>query len=301
MTVSSPSQASNMTPESPELQKRDPASAQRAGKLVVLTGASGGIGLLVARRLLADGYRVIALCRSKPALESPDLVHVACDLGNEGSLAEAAHHLRREETVLHALIHCAGTITPSPVAEAQDDDLTAQIALNLTAPILLTRHLLPLLTSRGDGARGHIVFVNSMAAVMPLAGSAVYAASKAGLRSFALSLAQELRRSCITVSTVFPGAVQTDMLIREMQQGGSMLNYVSTPLDPDRVARSVAAQLRRPHAEIYLPAMDGIFGRLCMLAPCLLRLTLPVLGAAGRRGYRKAMAKISRTGDDRAV
>jgi len=299
MTASLPPHTSDVTTGRPDPQTHDQAFSALPGRLVVLTGASGGIGILTAQRLLAEGYRVIALCRSRPALDAPGLRHLPCDLGSTASLAEAATCLQQEGSALHALIHCAGTITPSYVAEAQDADLVAQIALNLTAPILLTRQLLPLMSLQDHQPHRHVVFVNSMAAVMPLAGSAVYAASKAGLRSFALSLAQEMRHSGITVSTVFPGAVQTEMLAREMRQGGSMLNYVSTPLDPDHVARAVTAQLARPHTETYLPAMDGIFGRLCMLAPWLLGLTLPLLGALGRRGYRRAMARMPRTGDHR--
>ncbi|MDR6183710.1 SDR family NAD(P)-dependent oxidoreductase [Asaia bogorensis] len=270
-----------------------PKQWQNERKLVVLTGASGGIGALIGQTLLSQGYDLIAVCRSTPDLDYDRTLHIACDFARTETLASVSETIEQCDRPVFALIHCAGLITPSPLAEAESAAIEAQIALNLTAPVLLTRHLLPLM-SRGaskEKAGGHIIFVNSMAAVMPLAGSAAYAAAKAGLRSFALSLAQELRPTNLSVSTVFPGAVQTSMLHREMAEGGSVLNYVSTPLNPSKVAQAVVNQLGRNRQntcrEQFMPAIDGVFGKMCMAAPALLRLTLPVLYAIGRRNYAK--------------
>lgn len=263
-----------------------PPSRDASRKIVILTGASGGIGALIAQRLVAQGHIVVALCRTPPPFESPDLRHVACDLGETGALAEACATIEDACPSVYAVIHCAGTIVPSPLSASCDRAISRQIAVNLEAPMLLTRRMLPLMRNRRDGAR--LVFVNSMAAAMPLAGSSVYAATKAGLRSFALSLAQELQSENIAVCSVFPGAVQTGMLQREMEEGGSMLNFVSTPLAPECVADAVIRLLARPRAERFLPAIDGVFGRLCMLSPRLLHYTLPLLTFLGRRGYRRA-------------
>ncbi|WP_084294626.1 SDR family NAD(P)-dependent oxidoreductase [Asaia prunellae] len=292
MTVSSPPQGTPLAANASHEPKPARDISPGCRRTVVLTGASGGIGILIARRLLDQNYRVIALCRSKPAIESELLSHIACDLGASGSLAEACSRIHEHHAPVFAVIHCAGTISPSFMATADEKDITTQISLNLSAPILLTRHLLPLMQTIDGRQKSCIVFVNSMAAVMPLAGSAVYAAAKAGLRSFALSLAQEARPRGILVSSVFPGAVQTDMLIREMKEGGSVLNYVSTPLDPDVVAKAVTDQLIRCGSERFLPAIDGVFGRLCMLAPCLLRLSLPLLRFIGKRGYLRTKTRL---------
>ncbi len=282
MTASSPLQDNS---HAPLPHAPDQGQMPERLKTVVLTGASGGIGLLIAKRLLAQNYHVIALCRSKPALETPSLTHIPCDLGLPDAVTQACALITQENKTVFAVIHCAGTIAPAPVAQADDKAIAAQIMLNLSSPIVLTRHLLPQMISAGEG---RIVFVNSMAAVIPLSGSAVYAAAKSGLRNFALSLAQEVTKQGIHVSSVFPGAVQTEMLAREMQEGGSILNYVSTPLDPDLVAKTIVSQLAHPRAERFLPAVDGLFGRFCMMNPALLRLALPLLAYLGRRGYRKA-------------
>lgn len=291
MTVSSPLPGTPLAASFPRETGHSLNALSRNRKRVVLTGASGGIGILIAKRLLALDYQVIALCRSAPPIEHDGFMHLPCDLGSPDALDKASALIGESREPVFAVIHCAGTIAPSPVAQTDERAIADQIALNLSAPVLLTRLMLPLMQTVDGPEKSRIVFVNSMAAVMPLADSAVYAAAKAGLRSFALSLAQEIRPRGILVSSVFPGAVQTDMLIREMQQGGSMLNYVSTPLDPDLVAKAVTDQLTRHREERFLPAIDGIFGRFCMLAPCLLRLSLPLLSLLGRRGYRKAMGR----------
>ncbi|WP_122048982.1 SDR family NAD(P)-dependent oxidoreductase [Asaia bogorensis] len=293
MTVSPPIQGSRPVVPTPG-SAHAPKQWQSERKLAVLTGASGGIGVLIGRILLSQGYDLIALCRSKPDLDSGRTLHIPYDLSQTETLASASETIGQFDRRVFALIHCAGLITPSPVAEAEEAMLTAQITLNLTAPILLTRHLLPHMRpgSTRSEPGGHIVFINSMSAVMPLAGSAAYAAAKAGLRSFALSLAQELRPSSLSVSSVFPGAVQTSMLQREMEEGGSVLNYVSTPLDPGKVAQAVINQLGKTRKntcrEQFMPAIDGVFGKMCMVVPALLRLTLPALHAIGRRNYEKA-------------
>lgn len=259
-------------------------SSSQERPVIVLTGASGGIGVLIARKLVSRGCRVIALCRSIPDVDDAHCIHVPCDLDDRYSVGPACDTIHQRFGSVSAIIHCAGAITPAPVEHTDDASLWRQITINLAAPALVTRHLLPAMTQGGS-----ILFVNSMAAVMPLAGSAIYASTKAGLRSLALSLAQELRPRRIRVGSVFPGAVQTAMLKQEMQAGGSILNFVSVPLAPQRVADTVVTMLDRPRSEQFLPALDGLFGRACMFAPPLLKMTLPLLTTLGRRGYRKAM------------
>lgn len=252
----------------------------------VLTGASGGIGVIVARLLLDGGYRVVALSRSVPAIEHPAFTHIAFDAADLDGLEQICAHLSRQCPSVHVLIHCSAVIAPSSVEELNVQEALRQIAVNLTAPIVLTSRFLPNI-QRG----GRIVFVNSMAAAMPLSGSSVYAATKAGLRNMALSLAQEVRSRDISVSSIFPCAVMTNMLRQEMAEGGSILNFVSPPATPEAVAREIMALVRKPKLERFFPAMDGAFGRLCMFAPGLLRLSLPILTFFGKRGYRRALRR----------
>ncbi|NHO31727.1 SDR family NAD(P)-dependent oxidoreductase [Acetobacter fallax] len=257
--------------------------------LAVVTGGSGGIGQTILLALARKGYDTVTLSRNappRPDSRTGQIRHIPCDLANADDLARVAGQLVTEGRPVQVLIHCAGVIVPGPVQSMRAEDVQRQIAINLTAPILLTSQLLPLIP-RG----GHIVFINSLAAVIPLANSAVYVASKAALRSFALALTLETKSVGIAVSSIFPGAVDTPMLRDEMAQGGSVLNFVSPPARPENIAAAVMKALRHPGQERFEPAIDGLFGRLCMMFPKLLRLALPVLTWFGRRGSARACGR----------
>ncbi|GBQ86361.1 short chain alcohol dehydrogenase [Gluconacetobacter johannae DSM 13595] len=259
--------------------------------LAVVTGATGGIGREIVALLVGSGYRVTILARggaASPGVASggpawgAHVAAVSCDLARVESIAQAAAAIVAAGDPVMLLVHCAGVISPGQGDGLCGDGVARQVAVNLTAPMLLTSRLLECMP-RG----GHVVFVNSMAGVMPLQGSGVYAATKFGLRGYALSLALDLRPRGIRVSSVFPGAVDTPMLWREMAEGGSVLNFVSPPAAPADVARRIVAVCRRPRREVFLPPLDGMFANLCLLLPGVLRLSLPLLTFSGRRGYRR--------------
>lgn len=264
----------------------DSGAARPQPPLAVVTGGSGGIGQRILSGLNRLGYDTVTLSRSAPvqSAESPVLFrHIPCDLSDPASVEQAAAGLCAEKRPVDLLIHCAGIISPGPVESASSESIVRQITINLTAPVLLTARLLPLIP-----AGGHIIFINSLAAVMPLADSAVYVAGKAALRSFALSLSLELKARNVAVSSIFPGAVDTAMLREEMAHGGSVLNFVSAPATPEAIADTVMKAVRHPGKERFTPVLDGYFGRLCMMFPGLLRLALPVLTWFGNRGSERA-------------
>ncbi|WP_265001036.1 SDR family NAD(P)-dependent oxidoreductase, partial [Komagataeibacter nataicola] len=164
----------------------------------------------------ARGYAIIILSRqARP--DSSGITTVVCDLTNNESIKQAAATIAARTAKVDVLVHCAGVITPQPVGRLDSATIASQIAVDLTAPIELTNALLPIMP-RG----GHIVFVNSMAAAFPLAGSSVYTAAKFGLRGFARALEQELRPRRIQVSSIYPASVNTPMLSQEMAAGGAV-------------------------------------------------------------------------------
>ncbi|MBE7619232.1 SDR family NAD(P)-dependent oxidoreductase [Komagataeibacter sp. FXV2] len=253
--------------------------------LAVITGGAGGIGRLVIDGLLAAGYHVIALTRqgSVPTLEhSPDVTNIRCDLGDPQALGSAADRIRTLGAPVRALIHCAGVIVPQAATSLDDRSVREQVTVNLQAPIMLTTRLLDLVP-RG----GHVVFVNSMAAIVPLGGSSVYAATKFGLRGFALSLREEVRARGIHVSSIFPGAVDTPMLQKEMQNGGSALNFVTLPVPPQQIATLILRSLRQRGRDVFVPSSDGVFGQLLLIFPALWQKLLPVMLWMGEKGRRK--------------
>ena len=172
-------------------------------KTVLITGASGGLGLALVACFLEAGWRVIANSRHPGAIS--DLVHMGAitiwgDITVQQSRNIAVNMVEAEG--LDLVIHNAGS-KPFP-----DGDAVARtIITNLIAPILFTQQLWPALKQR----KGMVVFINSLAGKAGGQGEAVYAASKAGLRGFAQSLQYEAVKDGIRVLSVFPGAMRTPM------------------------------------------------------------------------------------------
>ncbi|MFT8788931.1 SDR family NAD(P)-dependent oxidoreductase [Komagataeibacter saccharivorans] len=263
--------------ENSDLNEKKGASSRR---IAVVTGATGGIGQALVRDMTQRGYTVIILSRqSLPQM--PGVSTVRCDLTDMDSVRQAAADILGQAPQIDILVHCAGIITPQPVGQLDSVTVASQIAVDLSAPIELTNALLPAM-----GAGGHIVFVNSMAAVFPLAGSSVYTAAKFGLRGFARALEQELRPRRIRVSSIYPASVNTPMLKREMETGGSMYNFIDPPLEPEVIARRILKCCESASRETFSSVFDKLFTHACLLSMPLLNLSLPIMKMLARRGYR---------------
>ncbi|MFE8874376.1 MULTISPECIES: SDR family NAD(P)-dependent oxidoreductase [Acetobacter] len=250
--------------------------------LALVTGAAGGIGVPLVSRLVAAGYHVLALSRSGGEGEQPFITPLACDLTKPEQIEQSVTLIASLGRPVQVLVHSAGVIVPQRMGGGDTTAVATQLGVNLEAPILLTMKLLPHIPSGG-----HVVFINSMAALVPLEGSSIYTASKFGLRGFALSLAQDVRKCGIHISSVFPGAVDTPMLKREIDNGGSPLNFVTAPATADGIAAIVMRLLRCPRAEVFCPSSDGILAQLMLMMPRVWRMILPILLKKGRKGLRK--------------
>jgi NADP-dependent 3-hydroxy acid dehydrogenase YdfG len=181
----------------------------------IVTGATRGIGLEIARRLVADGTRVVMIARSDDELRAradelgPLARPVACDVANPDAVGRAAERARAElGEVPHAIVNNAGAFTLAPVESADPNDFRAAVDVNLVAPFLLVRAFLSEMRSR---ASGHIVTIGSVAdrAIYPENGA--YAASKFGARAFTEVLRAELRGTGVRVTLVSPGPTDTPL------------------------------------------------------------------------------------------
>ncbi|MFT8806938.1 SDR family NAD(P)-dependent oxidoreductase [Gluconobacter sp.] len=256
--------------------------------LAVMTGGTGGIGCEIARLLLEQGWDVLLLTRQPHKAE--ELISrrngrfeaVFCDLTEPSNLQAVCATILQRRQPIGLLIHCAGKIQPELTKDITQSSLEEQMAINLTSPILLTTQLLPALSPNG-----HIIFVNSIAGVMPLQGSSVYSATKFGLRGFARSLALEYRPESIRISSIFLGAVDTEMLQQETRDGGSVLNFVNKPLSAHSVASMIIRTSEGKGREVFLPRIDGIFAHACLMMPWLLRLSTPLLEKIGQIGLQR--------------
>lgn len=186
----------------------------RAMTTAVVTGASRGIGRAVALKFLREGWSVWALARSADALGSlqPEAgrgtVNVlTCDLSNAADVQRAAARLAAEPVT--ALVNNAGVALSAPLAKTSDDDFARMMAINVTAPFMLCRALIPAMVQRGGG---RVVNIASTAGLKGFRYTSAYCASKHALLGLTRSLAIEVASKAVTVNAVCPGWTDTDML-----------------------------------------------------------------------------------------
>ena len=184
-----------------------------AGRIVVITGATSGIGHEFAVRFAAEGATVIACGRNDTALRNLqerysaiEVVH--CDITEISDLDALKEFIQQRYARVDMLVNNAGIMERidflnTPIT---DERIANEIAVNLTAPILLTQRLLPLLRS---GQNPLIMMITSGYALLPATHAPTYSATKAGLRSFTMALRRQLRGVGIRVVEVLPPLVDT--------------------------------------------------------------------------------------------
>lgn len=176
------------------------------GKTAIVTGASSGIGEAIARRLLALGYRVVGMSRSvtEGSIDHASFSALSCDLSRSDAIGECAQELS-ENSDICLLVNAAGFGRFEPHEELDAPTIEAMVAVNLTAPMLLSNLLLRALKANG----GTIINITSIEAVRSSKFSALYSATKAGLRAFGQSLFEEVRKSGVNVVTLNPDMTDT--------------------------------------------------------------------------------------------
>jgi NAD(P)-dependent dehydrogenase (short-subunit alcohol dehydrogenase family) len=185
-------------------------------KVALVTGAARGIGLAVAKRFLADGWRVALLDIESELLSKTTQVLAAadntlalhCDVSDKKAVASAFNEVERRFGRLDALVNNAGIAVFAPLMELSDDDWDRVLAVNLTGPFFCTRAAVPLMREHGGGA---VVNITSISALRASTLRAAYGTSKAGLAHLTKQLAVELASIGIRVNGVAPGPVDTAM------------------------------------------------------------------------------------------
>ena len=197
----------------------EPAAAPRN---VLVTGASRGLGLGIARKLAAAGYRVIAVARQSnkqlnEAIAEAErsgkgaLEFAPFDLGEIDEIAGLVRKLHREFGPFRGLVNNAGLGFDGALAMMHKSQIEQLIRLNTLSPIVLTKYVVRAMMSEGSG---RIVNVASIVGFTGYSGLSVYAATKASMIGFTRSLAREVGRLGINVNAVAPGFIDTDMTQR---------------------------------------------------------------------------------------
>jgi NADP-dependent 3-hydroxy acid dehydrogenase YdfG len=184
-------------------------------RTALVTGASRGIGLAVARTFAERGMQVVMIARDIGALRAvaqslgTSAMPVACDIGNAGALESVTARVRRElGDVPDVLVNSAGMFKLAAAETTEPDDFAAALDVNLVAPFRLVRAFLPAMRER---RRGHIVSIGSIADHVALPENSAYSASKFGLRGLHEVLRSELVNSGVRTTLISPGPVNTAM------------------------------------------------------------------------------------------
>lgn len=234
------------------------------GARVLVTGATGGIGGAIARALHARGATVILSGRREELLEE-----LRSGLGERAEAAPAdlaapdgPARLAEAAGAVDVLVANAALPASGRLEDFDPDEIDRSIAVNLRAPIQLTRALLPGMLERG---RGHVVLVSSLSGKVASPRSGLYSATKFGLRGFAAGLREDVEPLGIGVTVVFPGFVSDAGFFAE--SGVKLPRWVATRT-PEQVADGVVRGIERERAEVDVAPLSLRLGtRLSELAP----------------------------------
>jgi uncharacterized protein len=219
---------------------------QLGGTTALLTGASGGIGQATARALHARGARVLLNGRRAAVLDElraalgENAEVLRADLADTAGVAALA----RSAGAVDVLVANAGLPASGPLDGFTPEQIDRALDVNLRAPMQLTRALVPGMVERG---RGHVVLVSSLAGKVASVGSAVYSATKFGLRGFGAGLRQDLHGTGVGVTVVFPSFVRNAGMYAETEV--DLPPWVGTRT-PEDVARAVVRGIEENRAEI---------------------------------------------------
>lgn len=271
-------------------------------KVVIITGAAGGIGSATARMLAEQGAALMLTDIKKDALEAlaaelaasgaRALIHVH-DVRDPASWQTLTDRVQAELGGIDILINNAGVVHPGPAEELAPEKLQQQIQVNLLGTINGCRAALRVMKPQG---RGKIVNVASLGGIVPMSGEAIYSATKAGIRYYTLSLAAELHDSPVQAAVVCPDSVDTPQLAYEMQHDEAVLSFVGTAMKPEKVAQGILKAIRKRKAEILVPGAFGSFARLAMAFPRLYFAIYPSLRKSGSKNILKRREKAEKKG-----
>lgn len=249
-----------------------------AGRTALLTGATGGIGQAIARRLHRAGAELVLTGRRTDVLEP-----LAAELGGAtrvlgADLADRADVARLAAACADVDILVANAALPAsgPLLDFSLEEIDRALEVNLRAPVALSRELGAAMVERGSG---HLVFISSLAGKTATPGSSLYSATKYGLRGFGRALRADMAPLGVGVSVVFPGFIRDAGMFHDA--GVELPSYVGTST-PDDVAEGVRDAIERDRGEVDVAPLGVRAGvKFAELAPSLSDRLTERLGGRG--------------------
>jgi short-subunit dehydrogenase len=271
-----------------------------AGRTAILTGASRGIGLYIARALAREQMNLVLAARSAAELEEiagearaqgVKAVAVPTDVADRTALEALVIVANREFGVIDVLVNNAGIAKPTAYEKLSPEAIEHTIRVNLTAPMLLTWMVLPGMLARRCG---HIVNMSSLAGKMGTPYTEPYAATKAGLIGFTESLRVEYKRKGVSASVICPGFVRDAGIAEQFSAELAPPRLLGT-VSPEAVARAVVRAIKEDVPEIIVnPTPVRLLTILAEFSPLLGEGVLRCVGVADL--FRRAAELVERRG-----
>lgn len=242
------------------------------GKIVVVTGASSGIGALAAQRLSERGAVVVLAARNAEklnrvaaSLAGPYRV-LEMDVGSDASVKEGFDQVLTEFGQVDVLLNNAGYGKFESLDQMPISEFAEMMNVNYIGMVRCTKAALP---SMKAARSGRIVNVASMAGKIGTAKSTAYTATKHAVIGFSSALRQEVREYGITVSTINPGPIDTPFFDIADPSGGYVKNVRWMMLNPERVAKAMVKAAEKGTMEINLPWIAGAGAKWYQMFPRL--------------------------------
>ncbi|MBL9101900.1 MAG: SDR family NAD(P)-dependent oxidoreductase [Myxococcales bacterium] len=266
---------------------------QVQGSVAIVTGASSGIGLAVARAIVRAGGKVALVARTASKLEEvarelgADAAAFPLDVADLPRLGELPRQVVERFGRLDVVVNNAGLHHRGDMFRHAASQLADMFTVNLVAPVVLTRA-----AAEHMRAGGVIVNVASLAGKLGVPGSAVYSGTKAGLRFWALAAAEDLGKRGLRIANVNPGPVDTGFFDNDIH-AVTALTFSQPMVSAERVAEAVLDCIRgdATGVEVDLPYFSGKLSTFAYLAPAAARLLRPLLERKGARAKARFMKR----------
>jgi serine 3-dehydrogenase (NADP+) len=246
-------------------------------KVVIITGASSGIGAAAAQAFADAGARVVLAARDTARLEAlaralpGSALAVPTDVTDRAAVDALVARTVAEFGGVDIVVNNAGVGLAAPVAEIAIADFERALAVDLFGPLALTQAALPYMRQRG---RGQLIFVSSVVGLRALPYLGGYAAAKAALDRLTESLRVELRGSGVAVTLVRPGATRTGFAEHRLGSGHERRRVSTRAATPEQVALAIVRAARRETRIAYVAWADRLRVLVSLLAPGLTDWTL---------------------------
>jgi short-subunit dehydrogenase len=268
-------------------------AAKLKNKVVVITGAGGGIGRAVAHLFAHHGAILVltdirehAIKKLRNSLKKYNAKTLAVfhDVADPSSWNSLMCRVLKSYGRVDIVVNNAGVVQPGAAEDLAPDKIHQQVSVNFLGTVYGCQAALRVMKAQKFGK---IINIASLGGIVPMPGEAVYSATKSAIRGYSLSLYAELLDSPIEITVVCPDSVATPQLAYELKHDEAVLSFIGKPLKPGRVAKEILEVALKDKPEKLIPSGMGVFSRTGMAFPRIFFVLFPILKKIGQRTMKK--------------